>query len=51
MKFRQYGIEIYETIDAYWIFVICMYVGIFAVTAVRVARMHLKASEVVPIEI
>ena len=50
MKLRRYGIQIYGAIDAYSRYVLWIYVGVSAATAVSVAKMYLKALEVVPIQ-
>ena len=50
MKLRQDGIEIYGAIDTDSRYVPWIYVGVFAATVVSVAKMYLKALQVVPIQ-
>ena len=47
---RQYSIEIYGAIDAYSRYVPWINVGVSAATAISIAKMYLRALEVVPIQ-
>ena len=45
LKLRQYGIQIYEAIDAYSRYIPMIYVEVSAATAVSVAKMYLEGLE------